>query len=259
MVFLSGPAGRHPAADQRHRLERQVVVDLDAGVLGDHCPLGERAEQAHLAEVLAAAMKPERAVRQAVVDEQCAEIAQVALAAGAEAAVPADRQERADHVIAGLEPADAAARLLDYPRPFVSADDRVANRYVASAQVVVGVAQPGRGEPDEHLAVFGRVEVQLGDLPVLAHIPEHRGPSFHAPSCGIACHHPPARRPGHCVRAQTCHPPSWLRGQPFAALAWSPQICPYLWSGSGISRAYLGIASLFRCAFHGNLRLSTTH
>src|SRR6185312_11046997 len=92
-VDRGAPAGWHPAAGQRHRLQRQVVVDLDAGVLGHHRPFGERAEQAHLAEVLAVGVEPERAVRQAVVHEQRAEVAQVGHALGAEPAVPAGRQD----------------------------------------------------------------------------------------------------------------------------------------------------------------------
>jgi len=94
-VHRGAPARRHPAADQCHRLQRQVVVDLDAGVLGHHRALGERAQQAHLAEVLAVGVESERPVRQTVVHEQRAEIAQVGHALRAEPAVPAGRQERA--------------------------------------------------------------------------------------------------------------------------------------------------------------------
>ena len=178
-VHRGSPPGRHPAADQRHRLQRKVVVDLDAGVLGYHRPLRERAEQAHLAQVLAVGVEPERPVRQAVVHEQRAHVTQVGHAAGAEPAVPAGRQERADHVVAGLEPDHPGADLLDDPGALVPAHDRVADRDVAGAQVVIGVAQARRHEPDQHLALLGRVELQLDDLPVLAHVPEHRCPGLH--------------------------------------------------------------------------------
>ena len=211
-VDRGAPAGRHPAADQRHCLKRQVVVDLDARMLGHHRPLGERAEQAHLAEVLAVGMEPERAVRQAVVHEQRPEVAQVGHALGAEPAVPAGRQERADDMVAWLEPGHAGADLLDHPGPLVAAHDRVPHRDVTGTQVVVRVAQAGRREPDEHLALLGRIEVHLDDLPVLAHVPEHRCPGLHALSPARATarryrgHHPPVRRLGLYRRAPRLPP-----------------------------------------------------
>ena len=226
-VHRGAPSGRHPAADQRHRLERQVVVDLDAGVLGHHRPLGERAEQAHLAEVLAVRVEPERAVRQAVLEEQRAEVAQVGHAAGAEPAVPAGRQERADHVVARLEPADAGADLLDDPRPLVPAHDRVADRDVTGAQVVVGVAQPGRHEPDSTSPVLGRVEVQLDDLPVLAHVPEHRCPGLHATSCA------PPRPPAHLAILRPRAPRSMCPAPRVPPASWLPGQRGSLWSAGG--------------------------
>ena len=45
-------------------------------------------------------------------------------------------------MIAWLEQADAAADLLDDARSLVPAHDRVADRDVAGAQVVIGVARP---------------------------------------------------------------------------------------------------------------------
>src|SRR3984957_19938028 len=50
-VHRRADAGGHAAADQRDDLEREVVLDLDRRVLGDHGVLRERAEQAHLPEV----------------------------------------------------------------------------------------------------------------------------------------------------------------------------------------------------------------
>ena len=107
-------------------------------------------------------------VGQVVLHQQRAEIAQVAQAAGAEAAVPADGQERADHVVTGLEPAAARADLLDDPGSLVPADQRIADRDVAGTQVIIGMAQACRDEPDEHLPGLGRVKVKFGDLPLLA-------------------------------------------------------------------------------------------
>ena len=47
------PAGDDAAAEQAGPVERDVLVDLDAAGLVDHGVVGERAEQAHQAEVLA--------------------------------------------------------------------------------------------------------------------------------------------------------------------------------------------------------------
>src|SRR5215831_11512642 len=112
--------------------------------------------------------------------QQRAEIAQIAHAARAEPAVPADRQERADHVVARFQPAHAVADFLDDARTLVPADDREAHRDVAGPQMIIGVAQPGRREPDEYLAGLRRVKIQLGDLPVLADAPQYRCPGPHA-------------------------------------------------------------------------------
>jgi hypothetical protein len=87
------------------------------------------------------------------------------------AAVPADGQEGADHVVAGLEPAAARADLLDDPGSLVPAYQRTADRDVAGAQVIAGMAQAGRDELDEHLPGLRRVKVKFGDLPVLAYAP----------------------------------------------------------------------------------------
>src|SRR6185437_13960089 len=248
-VDRGAPAGRHPAAGQRHRLQRQVVVDLDAGVLGHHRPLGERAEQAHLAEVLAVGVEPERAVRQAVVHEQRAEVAQVGHALGAEPAVPAGRQERADHVVARLEPGHPGADLLDHPRALVPADDRVPHRDVTGAQVVVRVTQPGGGEPDQHLALLGRIEVHLDDLPVLAHVPEHRCPGFHALSplvrrpAGIAAIIRPFGPGVYVVRPQDCRPHLWPRGPAAHSALSSRAGCDRAASSAGTAASRLAPAS----------------
>ena len=52
-VDAGAPAGDDAAAEQAGTVERDVLVDLDAAGLVDHGVVGERAEQAHQAEVLA--------------------------------------------------------------------------------------------------------------------------------------------------------------------------------------------------------------
>src|SRR5215470_13267250 len=178
-VHRGAEAGGHPAADQHDLVQRQVLVHLDGGVLGDDRALGERADHAHAAEVLAAAVEPVGAVRQAAVQNGGAHVAQVRLAGRAPPAVAAHRQKRADHVVAGLQPGDALADLLDDPGALVAAHDREARHDVAVPQVLVGVAQARGRITDEHLARLGRIEVELGDLEVLAHPAQDRSPGLH--------------------------------------------------------------------------------
>jgi hypothetical protein len=151
-------------------------------------PLGERAEQAHLAEVQAVGVEAERAVGQAVVVEQGPEVAQVRHAPGAEPAVAADRQERADHVVARLEPGHPGPDLLDDARALVAADDRVPDRNVPGLQMLIGVAQAGRHPAHQHFAGLGRVKVEFGDLPVPTQIAKDRCLGLHGallPSCCV--------------------------------------------------------------------------
>jgi hypothetical protein len=61
-VHRRAPAGDHAAAEQAGLVERDVLLDLDAARLVDHGVVGERAEQAHQAEVLALGVVAGRAV-----------------------------------------------------------------------------------------------------------------------------------------------------------------------------------------------------
>ena len=167
-VHRRAEARRHPAADEDDLVQRQVRVHLDGGVLGDDRVLRERAEHAHAAEVRAAAVEPVGAVGQAAVQDGGAHVAQVRLAGGAPPAVAADRQERADDVVTGLQPGDALPDFLDDPGALVTADDREARHDVAVTQMLVRVAQASCHVPDEHLAGLGGIEFQLDDLKVLA-------------------------------------------------------------------------------------------
>src|SRR5580700_3838384 len=70
-------------------------------------------------------------------------------------------------MVAHLEPGDALADGLDDTRALVAAHDRHAGDEVAGADVLVGVAQARGDEPDEDLSDLRRIELELGDLPVL--------------------------------------------------------------------------------------------
>src|SRR5215468_1932715 len=178
-VHRGAEAGGHPAADQDDLVQRQVRVDLDGGVLGDDRALGERAEHAHAAEVLAAAVEPVGAVRQAAVQDGGTHVAQVRLAGRAPAAVSADREERADHVVAGLQPGDALTDLLDDPGALMATHQGEARHDVAVPQVLIGMAQARGRITDEHLTRLRRIKVELGDLEVLAHPAQDRSLGLH--------------------------------------------------------------------------------
>src|SRR6185312_11654505 len=60
----------------------------------------------------------------------------------------------------------AGPDLLDHARALVAADHRVAVR-PSLADVLVGVAQPARHDPDQHLVLLGIVELEFGHLPAL--------------------------------------------------------------------------------------------
>jgi hypothetical protein len=151
-------------------------------MLRDHGPLGERSEHAHPAEVLAAGVEAVGAVGQAAVEDGHAHVTEVGLAGGAPPAVPADRQERADDVIARGQPGDAGADLLDDPGALVAADDREPGHDVAVPEVLVRVAQPCGHVTDKDLTGLRRIQVDLGNLEVLACSAQNRGLRLHGSS-----------------------------------------------------------------------------
>ena len=70
-------------------------------------------------------------------------------------------------MVAGLHAAHRRADRLDHPGALVAAAvGEVAGRHVTGGQVVVGVAQPGGHDLDEHLVLLRLVELDVGDLPL---------------------------------------------------------------------------------------------
>ena len=75
-------------------------------------------------------------------------------------------------MISNFEIRHARADLFDHTGAFVAADDGQRKpRRVAGANVVIGMAKAAGGKGDQHLALAGRVEVDLLDTPVLADLP----------------------------------------------------------------------------------------
>jgi hypothetical protein len=145
-------------ADQRGQLERDVILDLDAGPFGDDGTLGERAEDAHAAEVFLAVVEPEGAVDQAADGRVLTGVAQVLVAGRAVPAGAADGDVGAGHPVASFYSCDAGAGLFDHAGALVAADEREA-RGAGGADVLVGMAQARRLVPDEDLAGLGLVQV----------------------------------------------------------------------------------------------------
>src|SRR5262249_39714720 len=145
-VDRGAPAGGHAAADQHGDVQRDVVVDLDHAALGDGAPLRERAQDREAAEVLAVAVQAEAAAGQDAGHRVHAQVAEVLVPGRAEAAVPAGRDEGADHVVARLHAGDAGTDLLDHAGALVAAHVREAGLDVARLDVLVRVAEAGRLE-----------------------------------------------------------------------------------------------------------------
>ena len=82
-------------------------------------------------------------------------------------------------MVTGLQPGDAFPYFLDDPGALVAAHDREAGHDVAVPQVLVGVAQSCGHIPDEYLARLGGIQVELGDLEVLAYPAQYRGLGLH--------------------------------------------------------------------------------
>src|SRR5215470_3931924 len=178
--YRRAPAGRHPAGHQRRDVEADPLGDLDDGELVHHRVLRERAEHAQAAEVLAALVEPERAVREHPGRGVLAGVAQVLAAGRAVPALAAGGDERAGHVVADGNPGDGITHRVHDARALVPADNRHPHRRVALLDVVVGVAQAGRVELDPDLVRLRVIELKLGDLPRLAGFPADRGSRCHA-------------------------------------------------------------------------------
>src|SRR5207249_10345531 len=106
-VDRGAPSGRDTAADQDGGLQREVVIDLHAGVLGDRRIVGEGPEQAERAEVLAVLVEAEGAVRHAALRQRRTQVAEILLSPGAEPARPARGDEGAHHLVTRLDTRDA--------------------------------------------------------------------------------------------------------------------------------------------------------
>ena len=194
-VDRRAPAGGDPAADQGGLVEGDVVVQLDAGRLVHHGVRRECAETAHDAEVgaVGGVMAGGHVTDLASEDQKSAEVTQVRSARGAGRAAAARRHEAERHMVARLDAGHARTDLDDLAGALVPADDRQRaqpghlgdlrrERDVAGDEVLVRVAQPGRGELDHHLALLGWIEDDVLHAPRGIGFPQNRGLGLHSSS-----------------------------------------------------------------------------
>ena len=181
-VHGGAPAGHDPAAEQAGRLEWDLGMDLDAARLVHDGPLGERAEQAHDAEVLAAGVMTGGVVTDlASRGHVGAQVAQVLMAAAARRAVAARGDEAQHDVVADGDPLHLSSHLDDDAGTLVPAHDRKRPLGVAGADVFVGVAQPGRRQLHHDLTSTWRIELDVLHHPVDVALPQHRRARPHRP------------------------------------------------------------------------------
>src|SRR5690349_4694081 len=184
-VHGGAPAGRHAAADQHGLLQRQVAVDLDDRGLADGAVLAEGPDHAHRAVIAAGAGHREPLAGQVAPEDGRAHVADGLAAGGAVAADAAVRDERADDVIAGLDPRHARPGLLDDPGALVAEYHGQPRREVAVRDVHVGVAQARVGVADEYLAVLRAIQVELFDLDALTGLVDDCSLGLHRRSFGL--------------------------------------------------------------------------
>jgi hypothetical protein len=167
-----------PQPSRHAAVERQFLVDLHATRLVDDRVLRERAEQAHQAEVVAAAgVVASSAVGDLHSGREglTAHVAEVRVAGRTARAASARRDESEDHVVAGLETGDVGTHFHHDAGALVTADQRHGRRgarEIAGDEVFVGVAHARCLHLDEHFAGLGRVEFDGLDAPLLADLPE---------------------------------------------------------------------------------------
>src|SRR5690349_20144203 len=178
-VHGGAPPGRHAAADHHGLVQRQVVVDFDGRGLADHAVLAEGPDHAHGAVLAARSGDGEPLTGQVALEDRRAHVADGLAAGGAVAADAAVRDERQDHVVAGLHPGHARPDLLDDPGALVAEHHGQPRREIAFRDVHVGAAQARVGVADQNLAVLRAVQVELFDLDALAGFVYDSGLSLH--------------------------------------------------------------------------------
>jgi hypothetical protein len=170
-------AGGHAAADVADLVEGRVFADLGHRDLGQHGVVGECRGAHVVVELLAVEGEPRGAVgHQALALGGADGGAQIGLARQARRALAAFRRIERDDVVALFDAGHARADI-DHDAGALMAEDRRKQpfRVGARQRELVGVADAGGLDLDQHLALPRAFEVDLGDLQRLSGLDGHCG------------------------------------------------------------------------------------
>jgi hypothetical protein len=165
-VYHRPDARGHPAADVAAGLERRVLADLGHRDLGQHGEVREGRTAHVVKDRLALVREAAGAVgHQPLALRGADRGAQVGLAREARLTLTALGGVERDHVVARFDRGHPRPDLADDPRPLVAEDAREDALGIEPVQCVgVGVADAGRHDLDQHLAVLRPFEIELDDL-----------------------------------------------------------------------------------------------
>ena len=150
------PPGDNAAAEQAGLVEGDLRIDLDAAGLVDDRALRECPEKAHQPEVGSAGVVAGGLIEDLPARRQPRpQVAEVLVSCCARRAAPAGRYEPEHDVVTRDQPVDPAADLFHHACPFVATHHGQGKRQVAGDEVLIGVAQPGAGQPNQHLPLRG--------------------------------------------------------------------------------------------------------
>ena len=169
------------AADQADLVERRVLADLRRGDLRHHRVVGE-GRGAHIVEQpVAADGEAAGAVRhQALALGLADRDAEIGLAGEAEFAMAAFRRVERNHMVAGLERGDAGAGIDDHARSLMAQNGgKQPLRVCPGERVGIGMANAGRPDLHQDLALAGAVEFHGFDAERLAGFQGYGGAGLH--------------------------------------------------------------------------------
>ena len=157
-----------------------LSIDHDRGLI-DHRALGESADHAEGADLGAIAVAPaEAAVELLALGDARTFGAQVVQTLAAPAANAAGRNEGEHDVIASFDRGDLGADILDHAGRLVAKHHRPhRDPALAAHNVIVGAAQPDRGDAHQHFGRHGRVEGNALDRQRRSDLAKHGGQSVH--------------------------------------------------------------------------------
>jgi hypothetical protein len=174
-------ASGHATADVADLVEGRVIADLGQGDLGHHDVVREGGGAHVVQDGLAIQAEAAGGVgHQAAALGAADLLAQVGLARQAELALAAFRRVERNHVIAGTQGFDVRAHVDNHTGAFMAEDGREeAFRIGAGEGVVIGVANAGSLDFDQHFAGLGAFEVDGFDAQRGAGLPGNGCAGFH--------------------------------------------------------------------------------